>query len=253
MFHVASICTPFAFCCVLLRVVAQSLKPVKLLNKQFQTFLLFCDRRSVAQQCWIRLHSSSNIHARTLHMVYKSLMGCILPTMHCSPTLLAMHTTANVVGSTLLGVGHAAEDQKQIRTSSWWINHPQEPFSEISPHEVLQSWLLIQSIIYLWRIKRGRGGGLKRERELINFLPLKSEGELIREGGLIEDLRYSDLMFFSLRFVGTRRHVWLFFFFKYGVKTILKLLFFVATTKSYLLHHPISIRGSHMKTIGQWK
>ena len=212
MFHVASICTPFAFCCVLLGVVAQSLKSVKLLNKQFQTFLLFCDRRSVAQQCWIRLRSSSNIHARTLHMVYKSLMGCILPTMHCSPTLLAMHTTANVVGSTLLGVGHAAEDQKQIRTSSWWINHPQEPFSEISPHEGLQSWLLIQSIIYLWRIKRGRGGGLKRERELINFLPLKSEGELIREGGLIEDLRYSDLMFFSLRFVGTRRHVWLFFF-----------------------------------------
>ena len=180
MSHVASICTPFAFCCVLLGVVAQSLKSVKLLNKQFQTFLLFCDRRSVAQQCWIRLHSSSNIHARTLHMVYKSLMGCILPTMHCSPTLLAMHTTANVVGSTLLGVGHAAEDQKQIRTSSWWINHPQEPFSEISPHEVLQSWLLIQSIIYLWRIKRGRGGGLKRERELINFLPLKSEGELNR-------------------------------------------------------------------------
>ena len=209
MFHVASICTTFAFCCVLLGVVAQSLKPVKLLNKQFQTFLLFCDRRSVAQQCWIRLHSSSNIHARILHMVYKSLMGYILPTMHCSPTLLAMHTTANVVGSTLLGVGHAAEDQKQIRTSSWWINHPQEPFSEISPHEVLQSWLLIQSIIYLWRIKRGRGGGLKRERELINFLPLKSEGELIREGGLIEDLRYSDLMFFSLRFVGTRRHVFL--------------------------------------------
>ena len=64
------------------------------------------------------------------------------------PTLLAMHTTANIVGSTMLGVGHAAEDQKQIRTSSWWINHPQEPFSEISPEEVLQSWLIIQSIIY---------------------------------------------------------------------------------------------------------
>ena len=34
----------------------------------------------------------------------------------------------------------------------------------------------------------------------------------MREGGLKEDLRYSDLMFFSLRFVGTRRHVWLVFF-----------------------------------------
>ena len=56
----------------------------------------------------------------------------------------------------------------------------------------------------------------------------------MREGGLKEDLRYSDLMFFSLRFVGTRRHVWLFFFSYFGAKTILELLFFVATTKSYL-------------------
>ena len=55
-------------------------------------------------------------------------------------------------------------------------------FQLVNKPVVLQSWLLIQSIIYLWRIKRGRGGGLKRERELINFLPLKSEGELIREG-----------------------------------------------------------------------
>ena len=46
---------------MLLRVVAQSLKPVKLFSQQLPTFLLFRDRRSVAQQCWIRLHSSSNI------------------------------------------------------------------------------------------------------------------------------------------------------------------------------------------------
>ena len=44
---------------MLLRVVAQSLKPVKLFSQQLPTFLLFRDRRSVAQQCWIRLHSSS--------------------------------------------------------------------------------------------------------------------------------------------------------------------------------------------------
>ena len=54
-------------CCVrfyaLLHVVAlaQSLKPVKLLSQQLPTFLLFRDRRSVAQQFWIRLRSSSNI------------------------------------------------------------------------------------------------------------------------------------------------------------------------------------------------
>ena len=50
----------------LLRVVAQSLKPVKLFSQQLPTFLLFRDRRSVAQQCWIRLHSSSNIVGATM-------------------------------------------------------------------------------------------------------------------------------------------------------------------------------------------
>ena len=51
---------PVACCWMLLRVVAQSLKPVKLFSQQLPTFLLFRDRRSVTQQCWIRLHSSSN-------------------------------------------------------------------------------------------------------------------------------------------------------------------------------------------------
>ena len=50
-----------ACCWMLLRVVAQSLKAVKLFRQQLSTFLLFCDRRSIAQQCWICLHSSSNI------------------------------------------------------------------------------------------------------------------------------------------------------------------------------------------------
>ena len=62
MLHVASVCTP---CCMLLDVVAQSLKPVKLFSQQLPTFLLFRDCRSVARQCWIRLHSSSNIVGAT--------------------------------------------------------------------------------------------------------------------------------------------------------------------------------------------
>ena len=63
MLHVASICTP---CCTLLCVVAQSLKPVKLFSQQLLTLLfLLRDRRSVAQQCWIRLRSSSNIVGAT--------------------------------------------------------------------------------------------------------------------------------------------------------------------------------------------
>ena len=77
--------------------------------------------------------------------------------------------------------------------------------------------VVIDNTVYhlLMKNKKGEGRGFKkRERELVNFLPLKrGRGSLLEKGGLKEDLRYSDLMFFSLRFVGTRRHVWLFFFF----------------------------------------
>ena len=88
---------PVACCWMLLRVVVQSLKPVKLFSQQLPTFLLFRDRRSVAQQCWIRLHSSSNIVGpRTLiTRGLQRLMGCILPTMHCR----SQHCWRNFVGS----------------------------------------------------------------------------------------------------------------------------------------------------------
>ena len=56
---------PVVCCWMSLHVAAQSLKPVKLLSQQLRTFLLFRNRRSVAQQCWIRLHSSSNIVGAT--------------------------------------------------------------------------------------------------------------------------------------------------------------------------------------------
>ena len=56
---------PVACCWMLLRVVGQSLKPVKLFSQQLPTFLLFRDPRSVAQQCWICLHSSFNIVGAT--------------------------------------------------------------------------------------------------------------------------------------------------------------------------------------------
>ena len=69
----------------LLDVVAQSLKPVKLFSQLLPTFLLFRDRRSVAQQCWIRLHSSSNI-CRATHAHYAwftKTYGLYPSTMHC--------------------------------------------------------------------------------------------------------------------------------------------------------------------------
>ena len=56
---------PVACCLMLLRVVAQSLQLVKLFSQQLPTFLLFPDRRTVAQQCWIRLQSFSNIVGAT--------------------------------------------------------------------------------------------------------------------------------------------------------------------------------------------
>ena len=56
---------PVARCWMLLRVVAQSLKPVILFSQQLPRFLLFRDRRSVAQQCWIPFHTPFNIVGAT--------------------------------------------------------------------------------------------------------------------------------------------------------------------------------------------
>ena len=43
------------------RVIAESLKLVKRLSQRLPTFLLIRDRQSVAQQYWIRLHSTSDV------------------------------------------------------------------------------------------------------------------------------------------------------------------------------------------------
>ena len=93
---------PVACCWMLLRVVAQSLKPVKLFSQQLPTFLLFRDRQSVAQQCWIRLHNSSNIveAARALRIVYKDLWVVSFPRRTAGPNIVGnccihLHTTAN--------------------------------------------------------------------------------------------------------------------------------------------------------------
>ena len=46
--------------------------------------------------------------------------------------------------------GHAAEDQNQIRTSRWELNHPRSVHTKFNSHD----WL-IQSLIYKWKIIRG--------------------------------------------------------------------------------------------------
>ena len=77
---------PIACCWMLLRVVAQSLKPVKLFSQQLPTFLLFRDHRSVAQQCVGSVCTAlpTLLEPRMLNTHgLQRLMGCILPTMHC--------------------------------------------------------------------------------------------------------------------------------------------------------------------------
>ena len=102
---------PVACCWMLLRVVGQSLKPVKLFSQQLLTFLLFLDRRSVAQQCWIRLHSSSNIvgaaHAhyawfiKTCDGLYPSHDALQVPTL-LEFCCICLHTTYNMHAKTEL-------------------------------------------------------------------------------------------------------------------------------------------------------
>ena len=123
MLHVAS---AVACCWMLLLVVAQSLKPVKLFSQQLPTFLLFRDRRSVAQQCWIRLQNSSNIVGAThahyawftkTYWLYPShdalqvptLLGVVASVCTPLPTRTQQHCCANNVGSCCVRL-HAALD-----------------------------------------------------------------------------------------------------------------------------------------------
>ena len=107
-------------CCIMLGVVAQSLEPVKRWSKQLllPTFHLFRDHRSVAQ------HNGSICTARQtllgprtrIQYGLQSIMGCILPTMHCTGKIVGsccirLHNTANkgaitvkIVGPTMSGV-----------------------------------------------------------------------------------------------------------------------------------------------------
>ena len=103
---------PVACCWMLLRIVSQGLKPVKLFSQQLPTFLLLRDRRSVAQQCWIRLHSSSNTvgatHAYCAWM--EDLWGVFFPRCTAGPNIVGsccirLQTTANTHATTPNNVG----------------------------------------------------------------------------------------------------------------------------------------------------
>ena len=103
--------------CVLLGVVERSLKPVKLLIQQLLKFLFFCDRRNVAQQCSIGLHSSSNfVEGTHVHyMVYKVLWVTSFPRCTAGP---------NIVGSCCIRFPIFIQDlplqQGWYQRGSWW-------------------------------------------------------------------------------------------------------------------------------------
>ena len=86
----------------------------KVLSQQLPTFLLFCDRRSVAQQCWIRLQTSSNIncwgHARRLHMVFKVLWVVSFPRCTAGP---------NIVGSCCIRVQSTGNTEVKNSKHCW--------------------------------------------------------------------------------------------------------------------------------------
>ena len=83
---------PVACCCVLLGVVAKSLKLVKLLSQRLPTFLLLRDRQSVAQQCWIRCTDLRTLLGPRTHITpgLESLMGCSSQDVLQVPTLLGV-------------------------------------------------------------------------------------------------------------------------------------------------------------------
>ena len=105
-------------CCIhlhtLLNAVAQSLRPVKLLSQQLPTFLLFCDCRSIAQQCWIRLHSSSNIVGAT-HAHYARS-----PSLYPSHDALKVPTLLGVVASISTPLPRCTQELPMLLAQQCW-------------------------------------------------------------------------------------------------------------------------------------
>ena len=110
---------PVARSWMLLRVVAQSLKPVKLFSQQLPTFLFFLwspKRSATMLDPFARFFQHCRGHARSLRMDYKDLRVVFFPRCTAGPKLVGscctcLHTTANryattpnIVGATMLGV-----------------------------------------------------------------------------------------------------------------------------------------------------
>ena len=190
----------------------------------------------------------------------QSLMGCILPTIcTAAPNIVGnahhcQHCWLNNVGSWPCSRGSKTNPNFQL------VNKPSAG-AVLRDQSTRSFTVVIDNTVYhlVVKNKKGEGRGFKKReiQSLLTFFPWKGGGGgggAYERGGL---KRRFTVLWFDVFFPSVRRDtstcLVVFFFSYFGAKTILKLLFFVATTKSYLLHHPISIRGSHMKIIGQWK
>ena len=129
---------PVACCCVLLRVVAQSLKPVKLLSQRLPTFLLLRDLRRVAQQCWIRCTDLRTLLGPHTHITpgLESLMGCSSHDVLQVPTLLGVPfmrfkimTVSILLGlKVCVGLNNSGSSRaRSARSGAPWVkNHPRK-------------------------------------------------------------------------------------------------------------------------------
>ena len=163
MFHVASVCTP---CCMLLD-VAQSLKPVKLFSQQLPTFLLFRDRRSVAQQCWIRLHSSSNVVGAThAHHAWFTKTYWL----YLSHDVLQIPTLLGVVASVCTPLPTRTQQLPTLLAQQCWellrpftrsLNHLTEPLLTLKLHYLLWNFYccwgnsLLGVLLIIYRFSQG--------------------------------------------------------------------------------------------------
>ena len=127
----------------LLRVVAQSLKAVKLFSQQLPTFLLFRDRQRVAQQCWIHLHSSSNIVGAThAHYAWFTKTYGLYP----SHDALQVPTLLEVVASVCTPLPARTQQLPTLLAQQCWellrpftrsLNHLTEPLLTLKLHYLL--------------------------------------------------------------------------------------------------------------------
>ena len=147
--------------CMLLWVVAQNLKPVKLSNQQLPTFLLFRDRRRVAQQWWIRLHSSSNIVGAThahytwspeSYELYPSHDALQVPTLLgvfgsvCTPMPTRTQQLPTLLVCCCIRLQTTANTDATTPQHCWLLLHPFAHYCQHRRNNFQHCWCVVASV-----------------------------------------------------------------------------------------------------------